>query len=179
LFARGDVLRFELPPPSADKPNIARRTWTAIRTWFNRGDLPIYRELGPEGGRGYQEVARSLEGQNSSMVRVNERGAVIVSVAVPVQHFRAVRGALMLTTQGDDIDQMVGAERWAILKIGGVASAVMIVLFAVAGEHDRRPGAAARRRRRARPPPHSDPREISRFHARRDEIGHLSARYAT
>src|SRR4051794_21987198 len=35
LFARGDVLRFELPPPS-DKPNIAERTLTAIRTWFNR-----------------------------------------------------------------------------------------------------------------------------------------------
>jgi two-component system sensor histidine kinase ChvG len=45
------------------------------------------------------------------MVRVNERGEVIVSVAVPVQRFRAVRGALMLSTQGDDIDQMVTAER--------------------------------------------------------------------
>ena len=30
------------------------------------------------------------------MVRINERGEVIVSVAVPVQRFRAVRGALML-----------------------------------------------------------------------------------
>src|SRR4029077_4011075 len=48
LFARGDVLRFELPPPSADKPNFIERTLTGIRTWFNRGDLPIYRELGPE-----------------------------------------------------------------------------------------------------------------------------------
>jgi len=80
------VLRFELPPPSTDGPNIFERTKSAIRAWFNRGDLPIYRELGPEGGKGYQEVAQSLDGQKSSMVRVNERGAVIVSVAVPVQH---------------------------------------------------------------------------------------------
>src|SRR3954464_6655223 len=29
LFARGDVLRFELPPPT-NKPNIAERTWTGI-----------------------------------------------------------------------------------------------------------------------------------------------------
>ena len=51
------------------------------------------------------------------MVRINDRGEVIVSVAVPVQRFRAVHGALMLSTQGDDIDQMVTAERLAILKV--------------------------------------------------------------
>src|SRR5260370_20645973 len=62
------------------------------------------------------------------MVRVNERGEVIVSVAVPVQRSRAIHGALMLSTQGDDIDQMVTAERLAILKVGGVASTVMIML---------------------------------------------------
>ena len=43
----------------------------------------------------------ALEGMKGSAVRVTDRGAIIVSVAVPVQHFRAVRGALMLTTQGD------------------------------------------------------------------------------
>ena len=156
LFGRGDVLRIELPPPSADKPNIFERTLIAIRTWLNRGDLPLYRELGPESGKGYQEVAHSLDGQKSSMVRVNERGAVIVSVAVPVQHFRAVHGALMLSTQGDDIDQMVTAERLAILKIGGVASAVMIVLSlllasTIAGPVRRLADGAERVRRRIRP----------------------------
>ena len=40
-----------------------------------------------------------------------------------LQRSRAVHGSLMLSTQGDDIDQMVTAERLAILKVGGVASA--------------------------------------------------------
>ena len=62
------------------------------------------------------------------MVRISERGDVIVSVAVPVQRFRAVRGALMLSTQGADIDDMVEAERLAILKVFLVATAVMVVL---------------------------------------------------
>ena len=57
------------------------------------------------------------------MVRVNDRGEVIVSVAVPVQRFRAVRGALMLSTQGADIDDMVEAEaprhRQGLLRRGG------------------------------------------------------------
>ena len=38
----------------------------AIRTWLNRGDLPLYRELGPENGKGYQEVAQSLDGQKAA-----------------------------------------------------------------------------------------------------------------
>jgi two-component system, OmpR family, sensor histidine kinase ChvG len=146
----------------------------AIRTWLNRGDLPLYRELGPDNGNGYQEVAQSLNGQKSSMVRVNDRGEVIVSVAVPVQHFRAVHGALMLSTQGDDIDQMVTAERLAILKVGGVASAVMIVLSlllasAIAGPVRRLADSAERVRRRIRTRV-----EIPDFTRRRDEIGHLS-----
>src|SRR5260370_16887883 len=62
------------------------------------------------------------------MVRVTYRGEVVVAVAVPVQRGRAIHGALMLSTQGDDIDHMVTVERLAILKVGGVASAVMIVL---------------------------------------------------
>ena len=99
----------------------------AIRTWLNRGDLPLYRELGPENGKGYTEVPRARTAKGP-MVRVNDRGEVIVSVAVPVQHFRAVNGALMLSTQGGDIDQMVTAERLAILKIFAVAAVVMIVL---------------------------------------------------
>src|SRR3982075_1237560 len=168
------VLPFELPPPSAKKAGIAERTMIAIRTWLNRGDLPLYRELGPENGNGYQEVAQSLKGQKSSMVRVNERGEVIVSVAVPVQRFRAIHGALMLSTQGDDIDQMVTAERLAILKVGGVASVVMIVLSlllasTIAGPVRRLADSAERVRRRLRTRV-----EIPDSPRRRDEIGHLS-----
>jgi two-component system, OmpR family, sensor histidine kinase ChvG len=172
LFGRGDVLRIELGPPSSDKPNAFERSMTAVRTWLNRGDLPAYREL--DNGKGYSEVSHSLEGQKSSAVRVTDRGAVIVSVAVPVQRFRAVHGALLLSTQGDDIDQMVTAERLAILKVGGVAAAVMIMLSlllasTIAGPVRRLADSAERVRRRIRTRV-----EIPDFTRRRDEIGHLS-----
>jgi two-component system sensor histidine kinase ChvG len=174
LYGRGDVLRFELPPPTTEKPGFAERTMIAIRTWLNRGDLPLYRELGPENGKGYQEVVQALNGQKDSIVRINDRGEVIVSVSVPVQRFRAVHGALMLSTQGDDIDQMVTAERLAILKVGGVASVVMIVLSlllasTIAGPVRRLADSAERVRRRIRTRV-----EIPDFTRRRDEIGHLS-----
>jgi two-component system sensor histidine kinase ChvG len=174
LFGRGDVLRYDLPPPTAEKPGFFDRGWLAARRWLGRGDLPLYRELGADNGKGYPEVAQALGGEDASMVRISDRGDVIVSVAVPVQRFRAVRGALMLSTQGADIDDMVEAERLAILKVFLIAAAVMVVLsILLAGtiaEPVRRLADAAesvRRRIRSRV-------EIPDFTRRHDEIGHLS-----
>jgi len=165
-----NVVHFDLPPPS--KPGIIERTLIAVRTWVNRGDLPLYREF--ENGSGYEEVAGALKAQKRSEVRVNSRGEVIVSVAVPVERSRAIHGALMLSTQGDDIDQMVSAERMAILKVGGVASAVMMLLSlllasTIAGPVRRLADSAERVRRRIKTRV-----EIPDFTRRRDEIGHLS-----
>jgi two-component system, OmpR family, sensor histidine kinase ChvG len=174
LFGRGDVLRYDLPPPTEEKPGFFKRAYLAVRMWLGRGDLPLYHEYGPDNGRAYSEVAQALGGQDASVVRVNDRGDVIVSVAVPVQRFRAVRGALMLSTQGADIDDMVEQERLAILKVFLVAASVMIVLsILLAGtiaEPVRRLADAAesvRRRIHSRV-------EIPDFTRRRDEIGHLS-----
>ncbi len=174
LYGRGDVLRFDLPPPNAEKPGLMERAFIAIRRWFGRGDLPIYKELGPENGKGYPEVAQALNGLHASQVRVNDRGEVIVSVAVPVQRFRAVRGALMLSTQGADIDDMVEAERLAIFKVFLIAAGVMTVLSmllagTIAGPVRRLAEGAERVRRRIRTRV-----EIPDFTRRRDEIGHLS-----
>ena len=169
-----DVLRFDLPPATEAKPGIFERALASVRKWLSRGDLPLYRELGPENGRDYDEVAHALTGLKSSMVRINDRGEVIVSVAVPVQRFRAVRGALMLSTQGADIDDMVTAERLAIFKVFLVAAGVMVVLSfllagTIAGPMRKLAESAevVRRRIRSRV-------EIPDFTKRGDEIGHLS-----
>jgi two-component system, OmpR family, sensor histidine kinase ChvG len=174
LYGRGDVLRFDLPPPNAEKPGIMERAFIAIRRWFGRGDLPLYKELGPENGKGYPEVQQALNGVPTRMVRVNDRGEVIVSVAVPVQRFRAVRGALMLSTQGADIDDMVQAERLVIVKVFLVLASVMVVLSmllagTIAGPVRRLADGAERVRRRIRTRV-----EIPDFTRRGDEIGHLS-----
>ncbi|MPZ40025.1 MAG: HAMP domain-containing protein [Rhizobiales bacterium] len=169
-----DVLRFDLPPPESSQPNYIERRLMALRRWLTRGDLPTYRELGQANGKAYEEVAIALTGIKSSMVRINERAEVIVSVAVPITRFRVVRGALMLSTQGAEIDDMVTAERLAVLRVFLVAAAVMIVLSfllagTIAGPMRRLAESAeiVRRRIKSRV-------EIPDFTQRRDEIGHLS-----
>ncbi len=174
LYGRGDVLRFDLPSPTAERPGIVERTFITIRKWLSRGDLPPYREIGPENGRSYPEVVQALDGEKASVVRINDRGEVIVLVAVPIQRLRTVRGALLLSTQGGDLDQIVEAQRLAILKVFLVAAAIMSVLSmllagTIAGPVRRLADSAERVRRRVR-----GRVEIPDFTQRRDEIGDLS-----
>lgn len=175
FIGRGDVLRYDLPPPSGEGPNYLQRQLTKLRRWLSRGELPRYRELGPEeNGRAYPEIAQALNGQKGSVVRIDDQGDVIVSVAIPIQRSRVVRGALLLSTQGGDIDQIVEAERLAILKVSLIAAGIMFVLSlllagTIAGPVRRLSDGAERVRRRIKTRV-----EIPDFTGRRDEIGHLS-----
>jgi two-component system sensor histidine kinase ChvG len=60
LFGRGDVLRFDLPPPTAEKPGIFERGMFAVRRWLGRGDLPLYHELGADNGRAIPKSRKLL-----------------------------------------------------------------------------------------------------------------------
>src|SRR5436305_6400989 len=173
LYGRGDVLRFDLIPPD-DRPTRLERAWIAIKNWFGRSSYPLYRDLGPENGKGYPEVVQALAGQKASAVRVNERGEIILLVAVPIQRFRAVRGALLLSTQGGEIDSAVAAERLQVLFLFLALGAVMVLLSillarTIAGPVRRLADAAETVRRRIR-----SREEIPDFTYRRDAIGELS-----
>jgi two-component system sensor histidine kinase ChvG len=93
---------------------------------------------------------------------------------VPIQRQRSVRGVLLLSTQGGDIDAIIAADRWAILQVFGVAVLVMTLLSMLLangiGEPLRRLSEAADRvRRRVK-----SRQEIPDFTERSDEIGQLS-----
>jgi two-component system sensor histidine kinase ChvG len=134
----------------------------------------MYEDIGVGNGKNYPEVAKALRGNAQSIVRANDRGETIVSIAVPIQRFRVVRGALLLSTQGDDIDTIIATERWAIVRIFLVSAFIMFLLsLFIAGtiaEPIRRLADAAERVRRGT----KSRREIPDFTDRSDEIGHLS-----
>ncbi|QBR72839.1 histidine kinase [Beijerinckiaceae bacterium] len=175
LTSRANIMRFDLPPPAReDSKNPLEGIGNWFKRLFGRSDLPLYEDIGVSNGKNYPEVARALSGGARSVVRVNAKGETIVSVAVPIQRFRAVRGALLLSTQGDDIDKIIGSERGAIVRIFLVSSAIMFLLsMFIAGtiaEPIRRLAEAAERVRKGT----KSRREIPDFTGRSDEIGHLS-----
>ena len=117
LYTRGDILRLDLPP--LDKPETAflQRAWNWARSLFVTERPPLIETIGPTSGRVFPEVQQSLGGQAASVVRINPAGETIVSVAVPIQRQRTIRGALLLSTQGGDIDAIIASERFALLQV--------------------------------------------------------------
>ena len=175
LFARGQILGFDLPAPMAEEKSLIDSAWQTINLWLQRSDLPLYKELGSANGKGYGEVTSALEGSARSIVRVTERGELIVSVSVPIQRYGTVYGALLLSTEAGDIDAIVHAERLAIVRVFVVAASVTVLLSillagTIAAPLRRLADAADRVRHggmKARP-------EIPDYSHRGDEIGHLS-----
>jgi two-component system, OmpR family, sensor histidine kinase ChvG len=168
FYSRGEVLRYDLPAPNAEEPAALARFWQAVK------NLPLYTEIGGANGKAYPEVSTALTGTSVPIVRINDKGELVVSVAVPIQRMRAVLGVLLLSTRGGDIDNIVAAERWGIVRVSLFAAAVTIVLSmilanTIAGPVQRLAAAAERVRHSVKART-----EIPDFTDRTDEIGHLS-----
>ena len=145
-----------------------------IRSLFLTSAAPLAEDPWATNGKTMPEVAAALQGKPQSLVRVNKEGETIVSVGVPIQRMLATRGALLLSTQGGDIDHVIARARWAQLRFFLVLALVMLLLSLslanTIAEPVRRLADAAERVRhgiRSR-------QQIPDFTARSDEIGHLS-----
>jgi two-component system sensor histidine kinase ChvG len=174
LYSRGPILRYDLPPIISQDVGFLERIERFVIGLFQRSSLPVYYEQPGGSGTAFPEVMSALQGSPATRVRISEQGEQIVSVAVPVQRYRAVLGVLMLSTQGGDIDKIVAAERSAILRVFGVAALVtailsMLLASTIANPLRRLSAAAVRVRRGGK-----NREEIPDFSDRQDEIGNLS-----
>jgi two-component system, OmpR family, sensor histidine kinase ChvG len=173
LYTGAQVLRFDLPPLDSEPVSWTDRLANFFNRLLQQSDLPVYKEAPGGDGSIYPEVMNALTGVRGAVVRITDDGELIVSVAVPVQRFRAVLGVLLLSTQAGDIDKIVHAERFAILRVFGVATLVNVIvsllLSSTIATPLRRLSAAAIRVRRGK-----ERLEIPDFSDRQDEIGNLS-----
>jgi two-component system sensor histidine kinase ChvG len=172
IYQRGEVIRPGQPsvPATPTNPDL----WSSILSWVPGDNFPPYREYGADEGKKYPEVAAALSGAPADVVRVDDSNQLVISVAVPVQRVRATVGVLLLSTPPGEIDSIVAADRWSVLRIALVAAAVTIILSlllarTVAGPLKRLSEAAER----VQTSPTSR-EEIPDFTYRTDEVGHLS-----
>jgi two-component system sensor histidine kinase ChvG len=171
---RGSTSRSDAGDPANEDTTWLQRAWSSVRRVFVRPKAP--RGLGnwADNGKSLPEVAEALAGRTGSIVRVNSDGETVVAVAVPIQRTSVVRGALVLSTQGHDIDKIIASERWGLLRYFLVAAAVMLVLSLslanTIAEPLRKLAEAAERVRRGI----RSRQQIPDFTNRSDEIGHLS-----
>jgi len=167
----------DLPPPDADTgfAGIIVRLYENLLTVLpGRRELTKYEERKDQHAQDYPEVVKALSGETGNALRADDLGGLVISVAVPVQRFKQILGAVMITASGAVIDDAVRAVRFDILKIFGVALAVTVLLsFYLAGSIVRpllRLAAAADRVRRS---PGRE-RSIPDLGNRQDEIGALA-----
>ncbi len=172
LSVRGPALRSEA---NAETPPWWQRAWSDLRQSFTPAKKRRAAEEWATNGKSMPEVAAAFAGRTESAVRVDAADETIVSVAAPIQRAGgAIRGALLLSTQGGDIDSVIASERWALLRVFLVLATVMLVLSLLLAntiaEPVRKLAEAAERVRRGI----RSRQQIPDFTARSDEIGHLS-----
>jgi two-component system, OmpR family, sensor histidine kinase ChvG len=174
----GSVQVVELPPPEDEGllHRIAGAIYDVVMgsmPW--QGDYRPYHEREQQSAADYPEVGRALAGDAATAVREDrENGGLLLTAAVPVQRYKQVLGAVMLSKGSGEIEQAVRAVRLEILKIFLIALGVTVLLsIYLAGtivQPVRRLAAAAERVRRGQVRRAAIP-DLS---ARGDEIGDLS-----
>ena len=175
LLARNVVQIEDLPPIdwwSRFKADVVRvyegvmgvRPFSRLEPYFEAGD----------DGRVYGEVTTALGGDSASAERVDEQNKLVLSVAVPIQRFKAIYGVLLVSTEGGDIDDILREERATLIQVFLVAVAVMVVsslfLARFIAEPVQRLARAADEVRSG----HAGRSTIPTLDERRDEIGDLA-----
>ncbi|MDD9798185.1 MAG: stimulus-sensing domain-containing protein [Alphaproteobacteria bacterium] len=172
------VQRFELPPPDKmPAPESAwwLKFWEKARAYLSRRTVPLL--IQTDNGLDLEEVRLAMSGSVAGFERRDKQGRDILTIAVPVQHYRAIIGVLLLTSPPGAIDALVGEARATTIKLFLVILGITVFLSALlAGTITlpvQRLADAVRAYRSdggALPPVDT----IPDFSARRDEIGDLS-----
>lgn len=175
LLARNVVQVSELPPIDAWSrfkrsvsdiydSIIGVRPFSSLQPYFEAGN----------DGRVYGEVDAALQGAISSSERLDEQNRLVLSVAIPIQRFKAIYGVLYVSTEGGDIDNILREERTKLILYLSVALGVMlgsgVWLWRTIAEPMRRLADAADRVRSGR----AGRETIPPMSERSDEIGDLA-----
>lgn len=171
------VVRLNVRRPSDMRNKFGQQisSWLTSLTAYFGDDRPlrIIRHRRLRNASQFEDVAKALDGGVHRNVFLNGRRQMVLSVAVPVQDVRMVRGALLLTTSGGHIENEIKAVQWVFLQLFGFVLLVTIGLGLYLARSITTPisklaGAADALRNS------HDDKPLARLPNRRDEIGDLS-----
>ena len=120
----------DLPPLST--PSGMELLTTGLSNW----SADVFRSVLPSGGDDAiraksieEEHAIAFDGGLAASQRFSDRGQRIISVSVPIQRVSAVVG--VLTLESSDVEEIVRAERTALIPFIGVAVLVALITSAL------------------------------------------------
>jgi len=130
--SRGGQLVSEVLPPPGDEPGFERWLRTVDRVLL--GITPIFSEYEPyieragQTASDYPELGQALVGDIGHALRDAGRDGLMLTVAVPVSHYRKVQGALLLSSTLADVELELRAVRGNILALALIAIAAQVLL---------------------------------------------------
>jgi two-component system sensor histidine kinase ChvG len=172
----GDAVQVAELPAATQKGLLARlgdAVYDGVANLLpSRGKRPAYREGNT--ARDYREAMQALSGESGAAVRSDmQTGGLVISAAVPLQRYKQVLGAVMLSTSNREIEEELRTIRLELIRIFGVTLLVTVLLSLYLASTIARPirrlAAAAQR---ARGP--GARIEIPDVTGRNDEIGELA-----
>lgn len=174
----GEVRVVDLPPTEPDMvTDYMRRGFSWVESILGASEtLPPYVEQTNGSGYDFLEVVGALErGEYASAVRITESGRKILAVAVPVQFYKQIVGAVFVSVDDAVVEARLFEVRSSILQIFAWTFAVTVLLSLYLAGTIARPvlrlAEAATMVRDGRSRQHKIP-DLSK---RRDEIGALSS----
>ncbi|MBT7648071.1 MAG: HAMP domain-containing protein, partial [Rhodospirillaceae bacterium] len=138
LVGVGGQLQSEVLPAPGDEPGFERWWRTVDRVVL--GITPIFSEYEPyieragQTASDYPELGQALVGEVDYALRDAGRDGLMLTVAVPVSHYRQVQGALLLSSSLADVELELRAVRSDILALALIAFVTTVLLtFYLAG----------------------------------------------
>lgn len=174
----GEVRVVDLPPAETDiATDYMRRGFAWVESILGASEtLPLYVEQPNGTGYDFFEVVGALErGEAASAVRIDQRDRKILAVAVPVQFYKQIVGAVFVSVDDAAVEARLFEVRSSILEIFAWTFAVTVLLSLYLAGTIARPikrlAEAATMVRDGQSRQHKIP-DLSK---RRDEIGALSS----
>lgn len=179
LSGLGDAVRIEnLPEPDSlgdEVLNPVLDMMGAVESILAEEEHPRYKDNDTATVLDYPEAKSALTGEITGYVREDDRGRLVLSVALPVQRYYRIFGSLMLSTQGDKIETAMREVRLNVLLIFGMALVVTILLSIYLANAITRPlHKLADAAERVKHSVGRDDEHIPDFTHRGDELGELS-----
>jgi two-component system sensor histidine kinase ChvG len=121
-----------LPPPGSLPAFDWKKFWGGIETWLQQRSwsetYPPYVERRQGNAVDYPIVDHALDGDEGGQVWLMQDGHIMLSVAVPVQRYKGVLGAVFLTRPGTKIEEAVEAVRFDIIRLFAFTLVITILL---------------------------------------------------
>jgi len=170
----GVIVARPLEPEAA--PGLVDRLFTLIDSFLEMSigsELPAYNDGAQRDYRDFSEIAEALQGEANGLARRNAEGQLVLTMAVPVQRYRQVLGALLLSKPGESITEAVDSRRIDVLVVFGIAISITVLVSLYLGSTIAKPIRHLARAAHGVKTGKGKKVKLPDYSRRRDEIGDL------